>query len=519
MRHSRFLSPSTSVHSEPPDVRPSSKGSRAPAPAVLLVAVCVLGAPAAASRDTVSDARLEEEIRQNLLMDQIVSSHLIDVQVEKGIVELTGSVSNLLEKQRAVRVAEQLKGVRSIVNRIDVRPVVQTDGRIQRDVVSALTMDPAVDAHELAVSVDTGVVMLTGTVDSWAEKRLAERITKGVKGVKRIRNTVVVDLKQQRPAREIREEIERRLELDPRLDAALVDVKVKNDIVHLSGTVGSAADKNAAYVAAWVSGVEQVDTGQLEVSWLARDELERKRRVVFRSDDRIREAVELALAYDPRTNPYAIDVTVENGVVTLSGTVHTLSARRAAVRNARNTVGIMRVANRLDVRVTPRENEAIEQDLEQAFLWDPVLERHEIAPVVRNGKAYLYGRVDNAYEKWRAADVASRVPGIAAVDNGLEVADEWARRTDSRIEQAVEDQLFWSAEVDQESITVEVDDGIVTLAGGVESWTEHHEAIDDAFDAGARVVRSELSVAGDDGATQTYRYNQFQYRFPDGVYF
>ncbi|MBD3243869.1 MAG: BON domain-containing protein, partial [Chitinivibrionales bacterium] len=201
------------------------------------------------------------------------------------------------------------------------------------------------------------------------------------------------------------------------------------------------------------------------------------------------------------------------------GTVHTLSARRAAVRDARNTVGIMRVDNNLDVRITSRENERIEQDLERAFLWDPVLERHEVAPVVRNAKAYLYGRVDNAYEKWRAADVASRVPGVATVDNRLSVADEWQQRTDSEIEQAVEDELFWSSKVDEDNITVDVEEGIVTLAGAVGSWTEHHQAIDDAFEAGARVVRSELSVAGDEGAVQTYRYNQFQYRFPDGVYF
>lgn len=519
MKYARSLPHFTRKKSRPMACRPAHGCFRGLPFTALLLTVLVFNAPMAVPSDAITDSRIEDEVREDLLMDQLVSAHLIDVEVDDGIVELSGSVSNLLEKQRAVRIAEQLKGVRAVVNRIDVRPVVQTDGHIQRDVVSALTMDPAVDAHEIAISVDTGVVMLTGTVDSWAEKRLAARITRGIKGVTEIQNNTVVDFKEDRPAREIRVEIERRLELDPRINAALVDVEIEDGTVRLSGSVGSAADKNAAYVAARLTGVEQVDTEQLEVNWLVRGELERERRVVFKSDDQIKEAVALALAHDPRTNQYAIDVAVENGVVTLTGTVQTLSARRAAVRDAQNTVGIMRVDDRLDVRITARENETIEQDLERAFLWDPVLERHEITPVVRNGKAYLYGRVDNAYEKWRAGDVASRVPGLAAVANRLEIADEWARRGDSEIEQAVEDELFWSAKVDEDGIAVEVESGIVTLTGDVESWTEHHAAIDEAFDAGARVVRSELSVAGDDGATQTYWYNQFHYRFPDRVYF
>jgi len=62
---------------------------------VLLAAV--LNASAAAG-DNVSDARISDEIQDDLSVDQVVSSHLIDVEVDNGIVELTGSVSNLDRK-------------------------------------------------------------------------------------------------------------------------------------------------------------------------------------------------------------------------------------------------------------------------------------------------------------------------------------------------------------------------------------------------------------------------------------
>ncbi len=484
-----------------------------------LIALLAFGVSAELSNDSITDSRIAREIDQDLIVDQIVSAHLIDVQVNDGIVGLSGSVSNLLEKERAATIAKQLKGVQGVVNRIDVRPVLRNDSKLRNDIVYAFTLDPAVEATEIAVDVDTGVVTLTGTVDSWAEKRLATRVTKGIKGVKEIRNNMVVDFQEARSDDEIREEIVRRLELDPRIYSSLVEVKVTDGKVALSGMLGTAVDKSAAHAAAWVNGVEEVNSDGIEVSWMARDELDRNQRILPRTDDQIREAVVLALTHDPRTAAYAIDVEVDDGVVTLSGTVRTLKARRAAGRDARNTVGAMSVENDLDVEVPPLENDAIKRNLERAFFWDPVLERHEIEPIVRNAKAYLYGRVDNTFERLRAGDIASQVSGVAAVENNLSVANTWMRHTDHDIERQIENRMFWSTRVDQSDIRVEVDDGVATLTGEVDDWTEHYAAIDRAFDGGARVVKSELSVDGSQGALQSYGYYEFQYLFPDRVYF
>jgi osmotically-inducible protein OsmY len=272
-------------------------------------------------------------------------------------------------------------------------------------------------------------------------------------------------------------------------------VKVKNGKVALSGTVGSAAERSQARIDAWVSGVTSVDTSGLEVRWWARDDMMRKAPPDSRSDEAIKKAVEDAFLYDPRVFSFNPNVEADNGVVTLTGEVEDLAAKRAAEDDARNTVGVWSVENYLRVRPAHRPSDAdLVKKVRDAFARDPYVERHEITVSVLNGKAYLYGKVDSRFEKRHAEDVAARVAGVVAVSNAIRVDGAWSWRDDWEIRQDIASELSWSPFVDRDQVTVSVDDGVATLTGTVDNWHERSTAESNAWEGGAKDVRNRLRV-------------------------
>lgn len=454
----------------------------------------VLAGPAAAVED-LDDADITTAVEAEMLVNQSVPSHRVDVSTEDGVVTLNGSVYNILARDRAAAIARSIKGVRAVVNRIDVSPTTREDVQIRNDLVTALAVDPATDSYELDVDLRDGTVTLTGTVDSYKEKMLAEQVAKGVRGVQGIENNIDVDYKTQRPDAEIKAEIERLLKADVRVDAWGIDVQVEQGAVTLAGTVGSAEEKAQARSSSWVAGVKEVKSEELDVEWWARDEMQRKTAYVGRSDEQIEAAVRDAMAQDPRVWAFNVDVASANGIVELTGVVDNLKAKQAAAQDARNTVGVWSVRNYLRVRPEPYVDDAeIVNRVESALMRDPYVDRYELSVSSYNGKVYLYGTVDNEFEKDQAADAAQRVNGVVDVQNNLVVSATWPWKSDWAIEQDIQDQLFWSPYVDGDQVRVTVDGGVATLTGTVNSWREYRAAAENARDGGAREVINRLRI-------------------------
>jgi osmotically-inducible protein OsmY len=478
--------------------------------------------PLSAAKPVITDLSISDAVGDELLMDKAVPSYRITVATVNGIVSLRGSVDNILAKERAARIAGIVKGVRGVVNKLKVDPpVLRTDLQIRDDVEDALLTDPATDSFEIDVKVSDNVVTLAGTVQSWQEHALCEKVAKGVKGVKRVNNEINVVWPKERSDYEIKTDVENALKWDAFVDHALIDVKVKDGEVILSGTVGSAAEKSQAAWAAYVNGVKSVDHDWLKVSKWARDEDLKGEKYAEKSDKEIADAVSDALLYDPRVSFFKVTPEVSEMTVTLRGTVDNLKAKRAAAEDARNTVGVRRVENRIKVRPTElRSDRKIEEKISRAFLRDPYLESYEITVDVRNGVANLYGTVDSYFEKSQADDVASRVNGVIMVDNNLVVqrkeapytydpyVDNWYSydfnsyyrspphpfANDWQIKKDIEDELFWSPFVDADDVNVTVEEGVATLTGSVDSWSEYHAAANNAYDGGAVYVDNELAV-------------------------
>ncbi|MBD3321272.1 MAG: BON domain-containing protein [Chitinivibrionales bacterium] len=454
------------------------------------------GDPAIAREKEILDHEIVTAVRNKLLVDEAVSAHMIEISSEENIVVLSGTVAHLRARNRAATLAKTIKGVRGVVNDIEVMPVERSDSRIRRDILQALALDPATESYEITVIVNDGAVLLEGEVESWAEKRLCRQVAESVKGVKEITNSIIVDFKTDRSDSEIQSDIRRKLELDPYVSEDLLDISVNDGIVALSGEVGSAIEKTYAYNDSWVAGVDSVDKSDVEVKWWVHDEMERQSKYTVKPDEELKKAVKDVLLWDPRTLSFDIDVTVSNAVVALNGTVDNLEAKRSAGQDARNTPGVLKVNN--FIRVAPPEihDEEIERNVTSALLWDPVVERHQIKVDVRNKKVYLYGAVDSYYEKMHAQNIASRIQGVAAVDNYLAVHEIPDRRSDLEIKEDIREQLQWNWYVDEENISVSVNDGIVTLKGTVDNKFEENAAVREAFDGGATAVDNKIKVGG-----------------------
>src|ERR1039458_462470 len=145
---------------------------------------------AATPKKEITDNGITSAVEAGFKLEKGVFPNDVDVSTSQGIVTLSGSASNLLAKERAVKIAESLRGVRGVIDRITVTPVSRPDTDIRKDILTALTQDPATESYQVPVSVQAAVVTLTGSVGSYPEKQLAARIAKGVKGVKEVRNDV-----------------------------------------------------------------------------------------------------------------------------------------------------------------------------------------------------------------------------------------------------------------------------------------------------------------------------------------
>lgn len=477
---------------------------------------------AQAATQDFGDLDVLEAVEKELIADPGVLLNNIDVTVAQGIVTLSGTVNNILAKDRATRVAETVKGVRSVVNRIEVDPVVvRSDMELARDVEDALLMNAATESYEIRVSSADGMVTLRGTVDSWKERRLAGIVAKGVRGVTGLENQIEVIIPEERTDPEIREEVQKALRWDELVDHVLIDVRVNEGHVTLSGVVGSAAEKRKALIDAHVTGVKSVDGSQLEVKYWARNEDLRKDKYVVKSDQAVHDAVEDALMYDPRVSGLDVTTRVEDGIVTLRGNVDDLMEKQAAEHDALNTVGVLSVKNRLRVRPDePVQDWEVEQRANAALTRDPYLEPYEITVEVTGGTASLYGEVDSYFEKTQAEDVVSSVEGIWVVDNKIRVdyhrdyltfdpyvddrylSDyDWYRpepvypkMDDAKIEDEIKGELWWSPFVDSDDVEVTVNNGRVTLTGEVDSWSEYSAAGRNAYEGGATWVDNDLEV-------------------------
>jgi osmotically-inducible protein OsmY len=214
------------------------------------------------------------------------------------------------------------------------------------------------------------------------------------------------------------------------------------------------------------------------------------------TDEQIKKFVVDELYWDSRVDASTIGVTVNDGVVTLTGTVSTYGELSAARAAAWRMQGVTNVIDNLAVNVAapPPVDADIKSRVENIVTWDPAIDATAIKTSVVNGTVTLDGTVDAYWKKGHVESSIAALRGIVRIENKLAVVPSHSL-TDEFIAKDVVKKLERDPLVNAKDITVVVNDGIVTLTGKVATWAAVGAARDDAaFTGGVISVCNELTL-------------------------
>jgi osmotically-inducible protein OsmY len=119
------------------------------------------------------------------------SAKNIKVVVQDGWITLEGDVEWHYQKERAEDAVRWVKGVKGVINSIQVQPKVTAD-EIKRKIEEAFKRNAEVDANRITVETHDGEVVLKGTVHSWVEREEAERAAWAAPGVHKVEDRISI---------------------------------------------------------------------------------------------------------------------------------------------------------------------------------------------------------------------------------------------------------------------------------------------------------------------------------------
>lgn len=147
------------------------------------------------------DSQLRQQIAERLTYDRIGMGQIfndLSVSVRDGIVTVSGEVRDYSDRDSALNIIADTKGVRGVVDHIRVAPTSQFDDQIRFEAARAIYGNPALrrywlnPAHPIRIVVDNGHVTLEGVVDSQVDKQLAQAAVSSVPGVFSVKNNLFV---------------------------------------------------------------------------------------------------------------------------------------------------------------------------------------------------------------------------------------------------------------------------------------------------------------------------------------
>lgn len=154
-----------------------------------------------------TDAGITTAVKTRLAADNTVKAYQIDVDTRDKVVTLSGTVNTAAEKTQAVAVARGTDGVVNVVDNIALRGTAEatmpapgdrpaadavSDAALTATVKTKLLADPKVSGLKIDVDTKNGVVTLTGTVRSQAEKDDALRLARETEDVRNVTDQIKI---------------------------------------------------------------------------------------------------------------------------------------------------------------------------------------------------------------------------------------------------------------------------------------------------------------------------------------
>ena len=488
----------------------------------------------------VSDTWITTKVKSDFATTDGVDVTAVSVDTRNGVVTLSGTVDSQAEKRTAIRAAKSIEGVKAVradrlmvgsdhssmsagsmdhnsmdhdSNSSDTNDSMTSDTSlgtkvsdtwITTKVKSDFATTEGVDMTDISVDTKDGVVTLSGTAGSQAEKRKAIQTAKSIKGVKAVQadrlmvgsghsstnsgsmNSKHSDTNDSMPSDTslgtkvsdtwITTKLKSNFATTEGVDMTDISVDTKDGVVTLSGRAGSQAEKRKAIrTAKSIKGVKAVQADRLMVgsghSSMSsgsmnsndsgtNDSMSSDTSLGTKvSDTWITTKVKSDFATTEGVDMTDISVDTKDGVVTLSGTAGSQAEKRKAIQTAKSIKGVKAVqADRL---------------------------------MVGSDHSSMSGGSMNSNHSDTNDSMSSNT------SLGTKVSDAW-------ITTKVKSDFATTEGVDMTDISVDTKDGVVTLSGTAGSQAEKRKAIQEAKSIkGVKTVQADRLMVGSDHSSMS----------------
>jgi hyperosmotically inducible protein len=149
----------------------------------------------------ISDQQLQQQLAEKLRYDRVgygIAFNALGVNVQNGVVTLSGDVRDYPARDSAVAIAETTPGVKEVIDNINVLPTSIMDDDIRLRVARAIYGNSVLSKYAtdpqkpIRIIVENGHVTLYGVVDSQMDKQVAEIQAKSVPNVFSVDDKLVV---------------------------------------------------------------------------------------------------------------------------------------------------------------------------------------------------------------------------------------------------------------------------------------------------------------------------------------
>lgn len=407
------------------------------------------------------------------------------------------------------RQAVTLQAITIVMTSLGLATLTPAQGQAERSAVDDATIaaavereyfrDGAISRHDTEIIVNDGVVMLEGEVKTLAARRQAEEIAGIVRGVRSVINRLRIAPTTKTPAI-VQRDVEAALQADPVAESRDIAVKTRlaNQVV-LTGRVQSWAEQQLVEtIVMTVPGVMGVD-----------NELDIVSSPAPRGEAEIAEEIVARLRWDVRVDDSLVNVLVlEGSRVVLSGTVGSLAEKRHAERLAR-VAGVTDVlstqltvepwAQNVELRRANPEPSVTDGEIsaaiETSLRYDPRVASQNVTVTTRDTTVVLGGEVTSLLARRAAVSDAQNTYGVENVRDEIIVTG--GLRDDMTIQRLISNALRGSGLMEDNDITVEVDDGRVRLTGDTLNAYAHWRIEEIARSVhGVRDLDSQLTING-----------------------
>lgn len=217
----------------------------------------------------------------------------------------------------------------------------------------------------------------------------------------------------------------------------------------------------------------------------------------MKTDSDLKKDVLTELVWDPLIPEARVGVSVNDGVVTLTGHLDTYAEKVAAKRAVERVSGVKAIAMELDVipvGVHQRSDTEIATAVQHALSWNTSVPQDQVKVSVEKGWVTLSGELDWNFQRRAVERMIRPLKGVVGITDNIRLK---VLPVPANLSSRIEDALTRQAVREAKRIEISMDGSVVTLRGHVHSWAERSAAEGVIWSApGVSRVNNQLTVEG-----------------------